>query len=125
MKDKELDIFDILEPATIRIREYENQTIPFFTNAWIESADQTIFEIARLLPNQLSFIYTLLHEFPYLLPGEKSFPGRVQTLLYQDIMQRLENKTKRDFNLERKIKQIWVENGGHVPTKSRRDKKNG
>ncbi|NLD91338.1 MAG: hypothetical protein GX639_01585 [Fibrobacter sp.] len=124
MKEKELDIFDILE-SNIRFREYEVKTIPFASDAWFDSADQSILEIARILPNQLTFIYTMLHEFPNQLPIDKSFPGRIQTLIYEDVMQRLKNRTERDFDLERKINQIWVASGGYVPTKSRRDKKNG
>jgi hypothetical protein len=120
MKKKELDIFDILEPATIHIKEYSNQTAPFTSDTWVDSGDYTIHEIARVLPNQLSFIYALLYEFPHLLPSEKCSPGRIQELIFLDVMERLRNKTKRDYILERKIKQLWTENGGIVPAKLKR-----
>jgi len=117
MKKKELDILDILEPATIQVKEYTNQTIPFNTDDWIYSADCTIQEIARMLPHQLSFIYALLHEHPNILPSTMYSPGRIQELVFLDIMERLINKTKRDYNLERKIKLLWLKNNGQIPDK--------
>lgn len=120
MKKKVLDILDILEPATIHIKEYSNQTVPLSKYLWIDSGDYTIQEIARLLPHQLSFIYALLHEFPHLLPSDKNSPGRIQELIFLDVMERLRNKSKRDYILERKIKQLWTENGGIVPARLKR-----
>jgi len=75
-----------------------------------------------VLPNQLSFIYALLHEFPHLLPSEKCSPGRIQELIFLDVMERLTNKTERDYNLERKIKLLWIKNNGQIPEKFRKKK---
>ncbi len=112
MKKKPLDIFDILEPATISIRNYERNTVPFKDDRWIDSSDLTIREVAKLLPLQISFIYCLLHEHPNLLPSERNAPGRIQELVYLDIMNNLKSREKRDLGLERKIMRMWVENGG-------------
>jgi hypothetical protein len=119
MKKNVVDMLDILDPARIVIKEYANETTPFKNDSWIDNSDLTIQEVARLLPHQLSFVYAMLHEFPYLLPSLKQNPGRVQELIFQDIMQRLKNKSVRDCNLERKITQIWIENGGQKPIRSR------
>lgn len=122
MPKKVLTLWDLLEPPTITIAEYEDRTIPFTGDSWIESSDQTILEIAKLLPYQLSFIYSILHEYPELLPVEKQVPGWIQELLYHDIMKRLESNTDRDRRLERKITELWIKNGGIKPVKKRREK---
>lgn len=118
MEKKYRDLFDILEPTQIVIKEYVDKTIPFLDSGWIDNSDLTIQEIARLLPHQLSFVYAVLNEYPDLLPIENHFPGRIQQLIYQDIMGRLKNKTVRDYNLERKISKLWADNGGHESVSS-------
>lgn len=112
MSKKDRDLFDILEPPKIVIKEYVDQRIPFIDSGWIDNSDLTIQEIARVLPYQLSFVYAMIHKFPELLPSEMHCPGRIQRLIYQDIMARLKNKMTRDYNLEREITKIWIENGG-------------
>ncbi len=112
MRKKVLDIWDMLEPPTIRVEEYKNETMPFKDDKWIDCSDLTIQEVARLLPYQLSFIFEMLHEFPNLLPVNKHSPGRIQELVYTDIMNNLRSRLKRDLSLERKITQLWVKNGG-------------
>ena len=114
-KQKELDLFDILEPATITIKNYEENISPFKDDRWIDSSDFTIQEVARVLPKQLSFIYCLLHEHSNLLPSERNVPGRIQELVFLDIMNNLKSRTKRDLGLERKITRLWVDNGGRIP----------
>lgn len=117
MKKNEPDIFDLLEPTRIIIKEYENKTIPFQGDEWIDSSDLTIQEIAKLLPHQLSFIYGLLHEYPELLPSERHIPGRIQELIFKDIMQNLQSRSERNHTLERRIIHLWVEHGGIKPAK--------
>jgi hypothetical protein len=124
MGKKDLDIIDLLEPVQINVKNYENKTNPFQGTEWIDSSDLTIQEIAKLLPYQLSFIYSLLHEYPELLPSERHMPGRIQELVFQDIMKNLVSKTKRNYSLERKVTQLWIENGGIKPKQKIRGKKN-
>ena len=124
MKKKELDIFDILEPATIIIKEYTDMTTPFNDDNWVDNSDATIAEIAKTLPNQLTFIYSVLHEYQNLFPEEKGRPGRIQKFIYLDIMERLKNRTCRDYKLERKIQQLWKDAGGYIKKSKKKVVKN-
>lgn len=120
MKKKELDIFDILEPATITVRSYQESTIPFEDEQWFDSGDITIREIAKLLPFQLPFIYCLLNEHPNLLPLERITPGRIEELILLDIMENLKCRSQRDYELESKILQLWKSCGGYINSQLRK-----
>lgn len=116
MNRKEIDFDDILGPPTIRINEYVDKKVPFNESSWVNNSDLTILELAKILPQQLPFLYTLIHEHPDLLPGSNNIPGKIQELVCVDILEKLKSRSPRDHKLERKIRNLWIKCGGHKTT---------
>lgn len=125
MSNADVDFEELLGPAKITIKDYQDRRQPLMDNQWVENSDLAILELAKFLPTQLSFLYSMIHEHPSLLPKTYGIPGKIQELVYLDIMEKLKNKTPRDPDLEKKITQLWIENGGQKPTEVKRGGKNG
>jgi hypothetical protein len=118
-KQKDVDIFDILEPAEITIKYKDGNEMPFEDANWLQSSDQAILEFTKLFPNQLPFLCSLLNEYPELIPNNKAIPGLMEELVLREIISDL--KSKRKTKMVSKVVQLWKNIGG-IPVNDLKNK---